>query len=226
MSRARRRRSRLRHGWTATDRVRLVTGGHYIGSSVLDTRDRNRPADAPHRFRREAWTADELSSMELAWKYFGDELTAEAIENSPGTRPAGWWWFESSKPFDDRVEEPEQLFQMGAMTKDEIKRLRRADEEIEKRESLTVSLQRGSLFRRRWSWWHCLAHEQRDPRSTETKQLIATGRLTKLEMAIVNNPRQAFEEHWSQDQPRYVFSHLGEEERTLLGLDWDRDKWL
>ena len=87
MPRVKRKAHRRRCEWTDLHRLQLLHGHDFLGDAFGND---------------EAFDAD---CARDAWNDLGDEVLAEHIREHPGTRPWGWWAFES----------PESIRRTGTM---------------------------------------------------------------------------------------------------------------
>ena len=80
MPRVKRKPHRRRRAWTDLHRLQLLHGPDFMGDAFGND---------------EAFDVD---SARLAWSELRDELIAEWIAESPGSRPFGFWTFDAPEP--------------------------------------------------------------------------------------------------------------------------------
>ena len=80
MPRVKRKAHRRRRAWTDLHRLQLLHGHDFMGDAFGND---------------EAFDVD---SARLAWSELRDELIAEWIAESPGSRPFGFWMFDAPEP--------------------------------------------------------------------------------------------------------------------------------
>lgn len=59
------------------------------------------------------------AQLREAWEYAREELLAEWIRESPGTRPPGWWLFDAPERRREGEEEAAYLDRLGLLTPEE-----------------------------------------------------------------------------------------------------------
>jgi len=211
-----RRRRRDRFGWSKAHRDQLMSGWDYLNQAWRGGKWRSFDAtDYPPQ------VCDEMLEC---WKECGDDLLVQA---KPGTRPWGWWLFDSPARREEDIEETRQLFQMGELIPDETEAVRqeaiKADAEMHR-----MMWHNSHKFRRTWRFWTFVTSEDRDHSMFESSQLIRMGVLTAGEQRILDEPRMATLGHLGDWCDR-VFIHIEQPERELLGLDneaarrWDAE---
>jgi hypothetical protein len=105
MPTTRRRTARFQQDWMTATHMAWLSGEPYDGERhewfVYRDLDRDDPAileldqlDPPRSvpFLMSAVTGRRL------WRMFGEEVTAEHVQESPGTRPLRWWQFDAPEP--------------------------------------------------------------------------------------------------------------------------------
>jgi len=68
--------------------------------------------------------------LERAWREYGDEILAAWVIDHPGTRPDGWWQFDSPENRQDHESEAAFLRRHGLTAPGEAGRVRRGGESV------------------------------------------------------------------------------------------------
>jgi hypothetical protein len=217
MVRPKQRKARQRREWTQGHLLQLSCGHDLFGDGFGGPVKRALPDQL-----RDWITPAVDDDMRRCWNCHADEVMRDHTNLKPCSRPFAWWRYSASEPRDACREEAEQLHGLGLLSDDEINARRVLDADTEEKEEQYPMHRVNRIYRRRFSWWHCVAQQPRDYELCEVAQIVAVKGQNEIEQRLLDDPAQALKDirYLKKDKlPSDILRHLEEDELRLLGLD-------